>query len=410
MLKRLLIFVLTLVCVFSFVGEALAEGSSGTEYSARALASEVLYKGTVTFEITTPEQAFKVKGYIGGKSYGEATLVSTNEGTKVWTAAITFKSVGSSKVTFKAYSDKGSCLKQFPDTPIVITVNHLPPVTESPIILDCDRAVLLGTPPVNCGIKQKEQGFYMGTDKDNLSTKIKSNAIIRGKANKLVTGLLVDTIYYYRSYMVTSKGTVYGDTVSFTTPPQKTWAAEDAIFENTDDRYMFFFGSTAKFYKLSSPPFGFVGIAEASKEMVTIDVPVWKITRGKKVSGTMPLTINYKLENNVKAIFQEIYELDIQFPVMALKGFSYRRIAGPGLTGSPIMSHHSFGGAIDVNKPYNLFYLHRDKRNPRSPYYIPQSVIDIFAKYGWAWGGNFKEGLDTMHFQYLGLDLTETDN
>jgi hypothetical protein len=92
---------------------------------------------------------------------------------------------------------------------------------------------------------------------------------------------------------------------------------------------------------------------------------------------------------------------------MALVGYSYRHISGPGLNGSNIMSHHSFGGAIDVNKPHNLFYLHKDKRKPKDPYYIPQSVIDIFAKYGWAWGGNFKEGLDTMHFQYLGLDLTK---
>jgi serine-type D-Ala-D-Ala carboxypeptidase (penicillin-binding protein 5/6) len=142
-----------------------------------------------------------------------------------------------------------------------------------------------------------------------------------------------------------------------------------------------------------------------SFHMVTFDVPVWKLKSGKKVSSTMSLTVNYKLENNVKAIFQEIFELDIQFPVMALKGYWYRRASGPGVTGSNMMSHHSFGSAIDINKPYNLFYTQRDKRNKKSPYYTPQQVIDIFAKYGWDWGGNFKEGFDTMHFQYLGLDL-----
>lgn len=69
-------------------------------------------------------------------------------------------------------------------------------------------------------------------------------------------------------------------------------------------------------------------------------------------------------------------------------------------------SHHSFGAAIDINWTVNDLYMGKDKRNPKSPYYIPQSVIDIFAEHGWAWGGNFKECCDTMHFQYLGLDLT----
>lgn len=405
MLKRILIFVFALLCAFSFAREAFA-AEAPDQYTAAASVNEILYKETVTFEITTPEQASIVKGYVGGKLSAEATLADSGAGVKVWSAVIPFKKVGKSNVTFKAYSEKGKVLKQFPDAPIVITVKHLPPVTESPIMVDSDRAELLGTPPENCGLKQKEHGFYFGSTLGSLK-KIKSNKIIRGKANKLVTGLLPNKTYYCRAYTVTSGGTVYGRTIFFTTPRQTTPAAEDAVFENTDDRYSYLFGSTDRYYKIQRPPYGFASSSEASKQMVNIKVPVWKIRRGKRVSGTMALTINYKLEENVKAIFQEIYELDMQFPVMALKGYGYRRIVGPGLTGSSIMSHHSFGAAIDINKPYNLFYRYRDKRNKKSPYYIPQDVIDIFEKYGWAWGGDFKEGFDTMHFQYLGLDLTE---
>ncbi len=410
MLKRTLIFILTLLCVFSYAAEALA-AEIPEQYAAEASSNEVLCTGTLTFEITTPEQVFCVKGYIGCKFSAEAALVSSGNGVKVWTVLITFEKVGNSKVTFKAYSEDGERLKQFPETPVTVTVNHLPPVTDSPIILGSDRAVLLGAPPEYCGLKQKEHGFYIGTDENSLTTKVESNSIIRGKINKLVTGLEPDTIYCYRAYTITSKGTVFGNTKRFVTLPEKTLDAEDAVFPNSPARYMYLFGSTDNRYEIKKPPFGFVGGAEASKHMVTIDVPVWKIKRGKRVPGTMSVTVNYKLENNVKAIFAEIYDLDIQFPVMALKGYSYRRISGPGIPKStPIMSHHSFGGAIDVNKPYNLFYTRKDKRNPKSPYYIPRSVIDIFEKYGWAWGGNFEEGFDTMHFQYLGLDLTEDDN
>ena len=67
-----------------------------------------------------------------------------------------------------------------------------------------------------------------------------------------------------------------------------------------------------------------------------------------------------------------------------------------------MLSMHSFGTAIDVNPAVNgLYYMH-DGRNPQSPYYLPDEVIDIFKKYGWVWGGDWDEYVDTMHFQYTG--------
>ena len=120
----------------------------------------------------------------------------------------------------------------------------------------------------------------------------------------------------------------------------------------------------------------------------------------------MTLQINYKLAESVKAIFGEIYNLDIQFPVKTLAGFSYRRMVIPWVHNNPYLSPHAFGTCIDINKAANGFY-HQDRRNKKSPFYIPESVIAIFEKYGWTWGGDFKEGMDTMHFQYLGPELTE---
>jgi hypothetical protein len=157
---------------------------------------------------------------------------------------------------------------------------------------------------------------------------------------------------------------------------------------------------------MSSPPFGYNGKSEAQKHIVKVTVKTWALKNGKKVTAKRSLYVHYKLAKNVKAIFNEIYNLDIKFPVMALVGFGYRRMVIPWISNNPYMSQHSFGTCIDLNKPYNLFYRSRDKRNKKSPYYTPKSVINIFKKYGWFWGGEFKEGLDTMHFQYLGPELT----
>ncbi|MHB1314388.1 MAG: M15 family metallopeptidase [Christensenellales bacterium] len=404
MQKKAIAAFLVLLIMLSFCPDALAAETPG--YTAEPSATEVFYGSAFHLNITTPEDAAQVKMYVDGRYVKKAALTGTGAGQKNWEASIVLKKVGSRNIQCRAYGINGTLLSRFPESPLSVTVKHLLPVTNDAIVLDSDRAVLLAAPPAYCGVKQREYGFYYGTDPQALTLKVKSNRLVREKMNRLVTGLSPGTTYYYYAYVVTSLGTLTGDVLSFSTPAQKAYAAGDAVFENTADRYKYLFGTEDKFYTLKNPPYGYATSSEASKHMVTISVPVWKISGGKKVEGAMSLTVNRKLEHNVKAIFEEIHALDIQFPVMALKAYSYRRISGPGLYGSPIMSHHSFGSAIDINKPHNLFYRYRDKRNTNSPYYIPQAVIDIFAKYGWAWGGNFKEGFDTMHFQYLGLDLT----
>jgi hypothetical protein len=402
MLKKIVMFSLVITMLLSVFDCALADEP---DYSATPSASEVYYGEKVSLDITTPSEVVKVKVYIDGNYKCKAALVSA-DGQNKWTAEVTLKKLGDRKISFRAYSSSGKLLKRFPDAPLTVTVKHILPVTESPIILDGDRAVLLGTLPQNCGVRQREYGFYFGTDSASLSTKIKSNSVIRTKMNKLVTELSPETTYYYQAYVVTTKGTFTGDIVSFVTPAQKELTAEEiAAITDITDKYEYLFGADTRYYKWKSRPYGYATKSEADKHMVKIQVPVWKLTRGKKVESTMSLTINYKLESSVVAIFQEIYNLDIKFPFYSLRGYWYRRASGPGITGKGVMSHHSFGAAIDINKKYNLFYRYRDKRNKKSPYYIPQAVIEIFEKYGWSWGGNFKEGFDTMHFQYLGLDL-----
>ncbi len=277
--------------------------------------------------------------------------------------------------------------------------------TDNPIVLDADRAVFLGASSTDS--KVREKGFFYGLSPDALNTKVASKSVERDKMNVLVTGLAPKTTYYCRAFVRTRAGIFKGSVYAFTTPAAKQWTAQDAVFHNSDDRYHFIFGTTTKYYKMTSPPWGYNGKKEAAKHMVTVTVPVWKIAKKAKVPSTMSFKIHYKLAAQVQAIFSEIYGLDIRYPIKTIAGYQYRRMVVPWVKNNPYMSQHSFGTCIDINKAYNLFYKSKDKRNVNSPYYIPESVIAIFEKYGWTWGGDFKEGLDTMHFQYLGPELIE---
>lgn len=180
--------------------------------------------------------------------------------------------------------------------------------------------------------------------------------------------------------------------------------------EDNDARYRFLFGTDAQVYTIDNLPPGYRTQAEAASHMTTITVPVWQMDEeGNRFPSSFELTINEKLALNVAAIFDEIYALEIQFPIRELKGYGYRKVGGVGLGRSTLMSIHSFGAAIDINPDDydNDYFLGKgnDLRDRSNPYCIPDEVIEIFERYGWFWGGNFEICADTMHFQYLGLEF-----
>lgn len=184
-----------------------------------------------------------------------------------------------------------------------------------------------------------------------------------------------------------------------------------------DERYMFITGDVKKKYYIDHMPAGYRYDSEAKERMTTITVPVWKMNDDRtRRSSEMQLTVNSLLAEDVKSIFDEIYALDIQFPIRYLSGYGYRKVGGVGLVDSTLMSAHAFGVAIDINPDDydNDYYLGKgnDLRNKNNPYCIPDEVIDIFKAHGWYWGGDFNICADTMHFQYFGLDFLEyeTDN
>lgn len=179
--------------------------------------------------------------------------------------------------------------------------------------------------------------------------------------------------------------------------------------DSNESRYQYLFGSSVATYTIDNPPKGYENNSNAKKNMTTFQVPVWKMnTDGSKYAAKYEISINKKLEASVKCIFQEIYDLELQFPIKYLIGYNYRKVGAVGLRNLNLMSMHSFGAAIDINPgDYdNDYYLGygNDLRDRSNPYCIPDEVINIFQKYGWFWGGNFSISSDTMHFQYLGLD------
>ncbi|MBR4545716.1 MAG: S-layer homology domain-containing protein [Oscillibacter sp.] len=148
---------------------------------------------------------------------------------------------------------------------------------------------------------------------------------------------------------------------------------------------------------------------EAQSHMVSVEVPVWKLRGQDKVPGTLNLTVNSALAEEVKAIFTEIYDDPEQFPISDGGGYSWR-------TNST--SEHIQGTAIDLNVDAN--FQVRDGGAIVGTHWTPGddpysitpggSVVRAFAEHGWDWGGNAWAGHsdptygyhDYMHFSYFG--------
>jgi hypothetical protein len=65
---------------------------------------------------------------------------------------------------------------------------------------------------------------------------------------------------------------------------------------------------------------------------------------------------------------------------------------------------HSFGMTIDINTTYSDYWQWACKctnENAMVKYKnrIPQTILDIFEKHGFIWGGKWYH-FDTMHFEY----------
>lgn len=184
---------------------------------------------------------------------------------------------------------------------------------------------------------------------------------------------------------VNSKGnrSIFSLTQSFTI---ETWA-------NQNERI---FGDSAKTY--------FESNEEALLHMTSITVNSWKLTSsGNKITFPITLTVNKNVAEDIKNIFEDIYNGEEKFPIKSYGAYAYR-------TGR---SEHSSGTAIDINSNENYFVEWNGTikvgalwEPGTNPYSIPADgdVVRAFNRYGWKWSPDMRwdSGADYMHFSLGG--------
>lgn len=152
--------------------------------------------------------------------------------------------------------------------------------------------------------------------------------------------------------------------------------------------------------------------------------------KGKTKTGT--LIVNKKIAKKTAQIFYELYQ--IKYPIQRIEvvdrydaddtksmmanntsAFNYRLIAG-----SDKLSNHGKGLAIDINPRINpcvkdgktepengKVYKNRNVKKCKGKYkkymiHKNDRVYNIFKKYGFSWGGDWKTLKDYQHFEYVG--------
>jgi len=141
--------------------------------------------------------------------------------------------------------------------------------------------------------------------------------------------------------------------------------------------------------------------ATAAAEMVSVEIPVWRLRNGQKVSGTTHVQVLSSIADEVKEIFTEIYNGPEKFPIESVGGYNWRS--------NGLGSNHSSGTAIDINPDANpqidtdgTTVLVGNKWEPGVNLYSigrDSDVVKAFGKHGWCWGVRFSRA-DLMHFEY----------
>ena len=138
----------------------------------------------------------------------------------------------------------------------------------------------------------------------------------------------------------------------------------------------------------------------AVKYMVWVEVPVWNLKNGKKVSSKARIQVLNLLADEVKEIFTEIYNGPEKFPIKSVGGYNWRP--------NGIESLHSLGRAIDINpdenpqlSPDGVVLVGKKWEPYQNPYSItPEGdVVRAFTSRGWVWGANYTRP-DYMHFDF----------
>lgn len=132
---------------------------------------------------------------------------------------------------------------------------------------------------------------------------------------------------------------------------------------------------------------------EIEKNLVKIDWPT--------STGTVKLSVNHigEVDKKLYAIGQEIAKLPVSERIWGdnPSTYYYRTIKDTNR-----LSMHSFGIAIDISPSKSQYWKNEAKDELAKIGYqnsMPLSVVQIFEKYGFIWGGRWYH-YDTMHFEY----------
>lgn len=125
----------------------------------------------------------------------------------------------------------------------------------------------------------------------------------------------------------------------------------------------------------------------------------WPSCGGAKAAGTAVVTadrsgtrfsVHKRIARLVDLISDECERRGYLFKSGQTGGYNCRAIGG---TSSP--SNHSWGLAIDIN------WLTNPMRRPLTTD-IPDWMVDLWNRYGFAWGGDYSSTPDAMHFEFMG--------
>ena len=142
---------------------------------------------------------------------------------------------------------------------------------------------------------------------------------------------------------------------------------------------------------------------QADALMETVEIDVWKLSDGQKVASKAYVTVHTAIADAVRAVFEEIFYGDEQFPIVSVGGYAWRE--------GDSQSEHNRGTAIDINPDQNYCIYSSGTvvgshwEPYEDPYSIPPygDVIEAFERHGFVWGGDaWNSTRDYMHFSYLG--------
>lgn len=126
--------------------------------------------------------------------------------------------------------------------------------------------------------------------------------------------------------------------------------------------------------------------------LTTINVPV---NNSAGTPTTIAITCHKSLANEMYAVFLEMQRTG--FKIKQCSCYGFRSMA----SGTGHLSHHSYGVAVDINWDANPAVYWGYKPDPSDPYYIDQTIVNIWKRHGFYWGGDWSASYyDPMHFTY----------